>query len=203
MKASLVSAALFSIAATGIDKRQRIVAFALPACDSERPNSWASHRTLSIPDDPEFFDDNDDDDDVANRWARALCCVYTHVEKSAKLRQSQMKTYDGSRYSIIADSFVEVAKKAMDDVCDMSMGSDDCRRRKQCVDEALSQLPEDNEASDEAMSTVATVCTDNSSFARGNKTCRFISNGNGKRKRRLCRRLRYRVNCPLTCGTCT
>ena len=201
MKSPLVSAAvLFSIAAAGIDGRQRSVAFALPTCDSERPNSWATFRTLSIPNVPEFLGSNNDD---ASRWARALCCIYTHVEKSDRLSQAQMKTYDGSKYNIRADSFVEAARKAMDDICDMSMGSDDCRRRKQCVNEALSQGSQSIETNDKVGSTMTTVCEDNSSFARGNKTCRFISNSNARRRRRLCGRLRYRVNCPLTCGNCT
>ena len=201
MKSSLVSVVLFSIAAASIDGRQRSVAFALPTCDSERPNSWATFRTLSIPNVPEFLGINNDD--ASSRWARALCCIYTHVEKSDRLSQPQMKTYDGSKYNIRADSFVEAARKAMDDICDMSMGSDDCRRRKQCVDEALTQGSQDIEPNDKVVSTVATACEDDSSFARGNKTCRFISNSNVKRRRRLCRRLRYRMNCPLTCGNCT
>ena len=173
MKSSLVSVVLFSIAAASIDGRQRSVAFALPTCDSERPNSWATFRTLSIPNVPEFLGINNDD--ASSRWARALCCIYTHVEKSDRLSQPQMKTYDGSKYNIRADSFVEAARKAMDDICDMSMGSDDCRRRKQCVDEALTQGSQDIEPNDKVVSTVATACEDDSSFARGNKTCRFIS----------------------------
>ena len=110
MKSSLVSVVLFSIAAAGIDGRQRSVAFALPTCDSERPNSWATFRTLSIPNVPEFLGINNDD--ASSRWARALCCVYTHVEKSDRLSQAQMKTYDGSKYNIRADSFVEAARKS-------------------------------------------------------------------------------------------
>ena len=203
MKGSFIPTSLFVIVvvASGIGGQQH-TALALPSCNSDRPNSWATHRTLSIPNSPEFFNKNSDDDD---RWARALCCVYTHVEISdGPTGQAQMTTYDGSKYTVQADTFARAAERAMDDVCGMSMGSDDCRRRSRCVHEALSQHATDSDiGGGNAASATTTSCADDSTFARGGKTCRFVSSTSSrKRRRRLCRRARYRVHCPLTCGMC-
>lgn len=204
MKGSLIPASLFVlfVVAAGIGG-QRHAVLALPSCNSDRPNSWATHRTLSIPNSPEFFNNNSDDDD---RWAMALCCVYTHVELSDRptTSQAQMTTYDGSKYTIQADTFVRAAERAMDDVCGMSMGSDDCRRRSRCVQEAFLQQAKDSETGDgNGASATTKACEDDSTFARGGKkTCRFVSTSIRKRRRRLCRRARYQLNCPLTCGMC-
>ena len=66
MKGSFIPTSLFVIVvvASGIGGQQH-TALALPSCNSDRPNSWATHRTLSIPNSPEFFNKNSDDDDDA------------------------------------------------------------------------------------------------------------------------------------------
>ena len=92
-------------------------------CDSDRPNSWATHRTLYVPKTTRIDDD----------WAAALCCVYTHVETFDR-NTAVLELYDGSSYRIAGASFAEIAERAMDDICDMSMGSRDCRNQADCID---------------------------------------------------------------------
>merc|ERR1711933_668721 len=57
----------------------------LPDCDSKRPTTrkgYSRHRTLYIPD--KFLSNSNSE----NNWANALCCVYTHVKKTSKKKQS-------------------------------------------------------------------------------------------------------------------
>ena len=103
----------------------------LPDCNSDRPNSWATHRTLYVPEN--LLTDSVKD---AN-WADALCCVYTHVQVIAAGGRPSLTTYDGRNYRIDADTFQELAEQTMHDICDMSMGSQDCNRRDRCVDGSL------------------------------------------------------------------
>ena len=103
---------------------------ALPSCNSDRPNSWAEHRTLYVP--SRFFETVVQDDS----WVDALCCVYTHVEETDG-DTAVLELYDGSSYDISGSSFPVIARTAMDDICEMQMGSEDCENRSTCVDEAL------------------------------------------------------------------
>ena len=66
----------------------------LPLCDSDRPNSWATHRTLTLP--QHIITGTA----VEDAWSKALCCVYTHVE-AGDVSEPVLTTYDGSRYKII------------------------------------------------------------------------------------------------------
>ena len=71
----------------------------LPDCNSDRPNSWATHRTLYVPED--LLTDPVKD----GNWADALCCVYTYVEIIPAERQPSLTTYYNSNYPIYVDTF--------------------------------------------------------------------------------------------------
>lgn len=104
---------------------------ALPECFSDRPG-WADHRTLFV---PETMMSGDPIDDA---WAEALCCVYTYVEViSSSSKKVTFEIYDGSKRSITATTFEELATIAYEDICDMSMGSRDCRNQATCVENAF------------------------------------------------------------------
>merc|ERR1711933_212401 len=80
----------------------------LPDCDSKRPKTrkgYSRHRTLYIPD--KFLSNSNSE----NNWANALCCVYTHVEKTSK-KKAELEVYDGWSYKISGDSFEEIAEEA-------------------------------------------------------------------------------------------
>merc|ERR1719420_2278060 len=103
------------------------IAAKLPSCDSDRPGG-ESHRTLAL---PESMLGRDSDEE--RRRANALCCVYTHVVIDNGW-DPYLVTYDENWYYMSSDdSAVEVMKEAMDDVCDMYMGSQDCSNKAKCV----------------------------------------------------------------------
>ena len=106
---------------------------ALPSCTSDRPNSWVTHRTLELP--QSFVDAAPPGELMA--WANALCCVYTHVETSST-SIPRLTTYDGDvkSYQSIRTA-VGAMETVYDDVCSMSMGSQDCRNQRACVTVAL------------------------------------------------------------------
>lgn len=106
-----------------------LAAAALPSCDSDRPNSWAEHRTLHLPTDMAAT--------ASDAWVDALCCVYTHVEEQASLTRARMTTYDGSTRWYDGDDGDDVMERAYDAICGMSMGGDDCDSQATCVADAL------------------------------------------------------------------
>eukprot|EP00555_Chaetoceros_dichaeta_P012255 CAMPEP_0198265212 /NCGR_PEP_ID=MMETSP1447-20131203/21054_1 /TAXON_ID=420782 /ORGANISM="Chaetoceros dichaeta, Strain CCMP1751" /LENGTH=164 /DNA_ID=CAMNT_0043954571 /DNA_START=195 /DNA_END=686 /DNA_ORIENTATION=- len=55
-----------------------------------------------------------------------------------------MTTYDGYTYNIDENSSIDIMKKAMKDVCKMSMGSQDCKKQEECVRLAPSPLSDCN-----------------------------------------------------------
>lgn len=105
------------------------------ACTSDRPGS-ESHRTLFVP--SAMFDDrsNDPSFEERNSWIDALCCVYTWVERDTEGVTPRLQLFDDSSYSIQGNTFVGTAGTAMDDICEMSMGAEDCTRQSVCVSEA-------------------------------------------------------------------
>ena len=106
-------------------------------CTRNRPG-WGNHRTLYIPQGM-IMENND------QAWIEALCCVYTYVElipsSSTSSSSVQLELYDGSEYSLRRESssFAEVASQAMEDICDMQMGRDDCQEQSECVDRAFAE----------------------------------------------------------------
>ena len=129
-------------------------------CTTDRPGSWPDHRTLYVPSERLFpWHTNDNDNANANKtitmadltditntsvaWIQSLCCVYTYVElvegalTSSQEETAQLELYDGYTYAIPGDSLIEIAAYAMDDICGMSMGSEDCSEQSKCVDEAF------------------------------------------------------------------
>lgn len=108
----------------------------LPSCESDRPNSWTTHRTVTIP--SKSLTGSDEED----RYATALCCVYTHVVSgSSESKQPTMTTYDDSTYNINGSNSIDVMKEVMKRVCKMSMGSQDCKNQAKCVERALEVPP--------------------------------------------------------------
>jgi len=99
-------------------------------CESDRPGSQ-THRTLYIP--PDYFEGSDDE----TRAARALCCVYTHVEVDDDCERPWMENYIGWQWMDERSTALRVMADAMDDICDMQMGAQDCANRKECVDDAM------------------------------------------------------------------
>jgi len=72
------------------------------------------------------------------KWAAVLCCIYTHVEKyDNDGDNSYLETYDGSEYSVGKGGFLTTAKKVKKDICNMSMGSQDCSSKQKCMEDAL------------------------------------------------------------------
>ncbi|CAB9530267.1 expressed unknown protein [Seminavis robusta] len=128
-------------------------------CNTDRPNSWASHRTLHVPENmllpntdgsfslarsSSYNESNTVGDDyfiTSIAWMDALCCVYTHVVIVPTIMDivpaAQLERYDGYVYNLPGEDWMEVARNAMTDICDMSMGSQDCRGQQQCVNEAF------------------------------------------------------------------
>eukprot|EP00534_Pseudo-nitzschia_fraudulenta_P001205 CAMPEP_0201132944 /NCGR_PEP_ID=MMETSP0850-20130426/47384_1 /ASSEMBLY_ACC=CAM_ASM_000622 /TAXON_ID=183588 /ORGANISM="Pseudo-nitzschia fraudulenta, Strain WWA7" /LENGTH=402 /DNA_ID=CAMNT_0047403437 /DNA_START=108 /DNA_END=1316 /DNA_ORIENTATION=- len=112
----------------------------LPSCDSERPDSWATHRTLTIPENCLTGSSSE------TAWANALCCVYTHVEAGSSGKTPILETYDGYKYSFRECSnqgsvtSVDIMEEVMGNVCGMSMGSRDCYDQADCIEDALSRV---------------------------------------------------------------
>ena len=101
----------------------------LVRCDSDRPGSQ-THRTLYIP--PDYVEGSDDE----RRAGAALCCVYTHVEVDGDCDRPWMELYYGWQWMEERATALRVMEDAMDDVCDMQMGAQDCANQKECVADA-------------------------------------------------------------------
>ncbi len=127
-------------------------AASMPYCDSERPNSWATHRTLTIP------ESCIQGSVMEIAMANALCCVYTHVVVVAgdfTNRVPYLETYDGSMYAYGECSTIDndnesstetytsinVMEDVMGNVCGMSMGSRDCFDQAACIEDAKTIPP--------------------------------------------------------------
>jgi len=123
-----------SIYILSADMPSMVVGAIDPTCESERPSpSWAGHRTLYIPTD--MISDTMDAEQQS--WAVALCCIYTHVEISDSVTKPELELFDGSSYKINKSDMIDAAEKAMNDICKMSMGEDDCESQKTCIDDAF------------------------------------------------------------------
>ena len=104
------------------------------ACTSDRPG-WATHRTLYVPFGLMGRSAQD------QQWRDELCCVYTHVVE-IQSTQASMRIYDGSSYTMPgARSFADLARRAMSDICAMSMGRVDCQQQSQCRNQARRGTP--------------------------------------------------------------
>lgn len=111
-------------------------------CSSARPEggSLHDHRTLHVP----LRMVEAADMEAMQRWAAALCCVYTRVQMKEGA-VADLVTYDGEvrSYSVDGDlplQFTELAEVVMADICGMTMGSWDCASQSVCVDTQLSQV---------------------------------------------------------------
>merc|ERR1719221_1185088 len=102
------------------------------ACSSDRPGSQ-THRTLHIP--RGLFNDNDEE----RRMTEALCCVYTYVEMDDDYDRPWMELYQGWQWMNVKPSAVLVMEDAMNDICAMPMGAQDCSSKAQCVQSAKSK----------------------------------------------------------------
>lgn len=113
------------------------VASSVPYCNSRRPSTpnWAtSYRTLHIP--QSMITESNDE----KAWAKALCCVYTHVEATFS-SNARLVLYDGSSDYIRGSSSTAIMKDAYNDICRMSMGRDDCNSQSQCIASAMAPEP--------------------------------------------------------------
>jgi len=166
----------------------------LPSCDSERPNSWASHRTLTIPEGCLTGSPME----VA--MANTLCCVYTHVEVVANTntntntntRRPILETYDGS-VTRIGDcgtsTSIEVMEEVMDRICAMSMGSRDCSDQAVCIEDAKRTATTTTTTTTTTSVTVPSLPVDNDTDTdagngNGNDANTIIAVDNVKRHKR-------------------
>jgi len=98
-----------------------------PKCSEKRGNR---QRTLYVP--TEMVEDSNEDD--VNRMINGLCCVYTKVEVSSSIDKPKLKLYDGSNdYYSNKSSFENLVEEVTDDICDMYMGSEDCKNNRVCL----------------------------------------------------------------------
>ena len=108
-----------------------IGANAIPLCNSDRPGG-ESHRTLYVTQNSLSGTVED------NKWTNVLCCVYTHVEiTNLNDWNGWMRLYDGSWESLDGDKLPQMAQDAYDEICDMSMGAQDCMNQKSCIENAM------------------------------------------------------------------
>jgi len=112
----------------------------LPSCYSDRPG-WATHRTLYVPRAALSGSAKE------SSWVDSLCCVYTYVEVTTTSNKARMKVYDGSSYDVDVDGggssslSIQIMEAAMNDICAMYMGGQDCNKRSTCIEAARVQPP--------------------------------------------------------------
>ena len=112
----------------------------LPSCSSDRPG-WATHRTLYVPRAALSGSAKE------SSWVDSLCCVYTYVEVTTTSNKARMKVYDGSSYDVDVDGggssslSIQIMEAAMNDICAMYMGGQDCNKRSTCIEAARVQPP--------------------------------------------------------------
>merc|ERR1711968_196679 len=60
-------------------------------------------------------------------WADKLCCIYTYIEVSMTFSTPYLESYDGTVFDYVdALDFETTVNAAMDEICAMSMGSEEC-----------------------------------------------------------------------------
>ena len=178
----------------------------LPSCSTERPGSWATHRTLYLP--SSMVSEEATDDEIS--WTNVLCCVYTYVKTSDDVDKPEFELYDGSSYKIKKDTALEVMYEAYEDICDMSMGSKDCSNQAECIADALNPpqpvpLPTTAPAgTPTAQPTQAPVdgCADASLAFKNKKKrdCAWVGKKGDKRCKKKWKGIRLWDYCPVTCG---
>jgi len=92
----------------------------LPSCSSLRPG-MERHRTLRVAPEVVFTRPSND------TWTDSMCCVYTWVVQGSQLSPSTLTTYDGGLRSYYTTDWNSLMAEVMADICDMPMGSTDCR----------------------------------------------------------------------------
>lgn len=106
----------------------------LPSCYSDRPG-WATHRTLYVP--RAALSGSAEE----SSWVDSLCCVYTYVEVTTTSNRAWMKIYDGSSDYVkgvgSSSSSIQIMEAAMNDICTMYMGGQDCNKRSTCIKDAM------------------------------------------------------------------
>ena len=107
----------------------------LPTCSSDRPGA-ETHRTFYV---PQSFVDAASVAAVQS-WTAKLCCTFNHAEITDE-SVPYLITYAGFRRHYTATTtFEEAAAAAHNDVCGMSMGSNDCANEAACVADAEAML---------------------------------------------------------------
>merc|ERR1711871_1049085 len=60
-------------------------------------------------------------------WADKLCCIYTYIEVSMTFSTPYLESYDRTVFDYVdALDFETTVNAAMDEICAMSMGSEEC-----------------------------------------------------------------------------
>merc|ERR1711907_107636 len=60
-------------------------------------------------------------------WADKLCCIYTYIEVTMTFSTPYLVSYDGTVFDYVdASDFEATVNAAMDEICAMSMGSEEC-----------------------------------------------------------------------------
>merc|ERR1712070_572035 len=105
-------------------EEETIVVGYVPECTGDAPG-WPDHRTLFIP--HTFLDTNLVEDDFITLWADKLCCIYTYIEVTMTFSTPYLVSYDGSVFDYVdASDFEATVTAAWDEICAMSMGSEEC-----------------------------------------------------------------------------
>merc|ERR1712154_532384 len=96
-------------------------------CSTTTPGS-ESHTVLSVP--KTLFSG----DALETAWTEALCCYYTHVRViDSAATSAELMLFNGSTYSLMADSYTLLASKCMVDVCKTPEGLEFCQQQSECV----------------------------------------------------------------------
>merc|ERR1712070_615508 len=106
------------------EEEETIILGYVPECTADSPG-WPDHRTLFIP--HTYLDTNLVEDDFITLWADKLCCIYTYIEVSMTFSTPYLVSYDGTVFDYVdASDFEATVTAAMDEICAMSMGSEEC-----------------------------------------------------------------------------
>merc|ERR1711907_807741 len=106
------------------EEQETIILGYVPECTADSPG-WPDHRTLFIP--HTYLDTNLVEDAFITLWADKLCCIYTYIEVSMTFSTPYLESYDGTVFDYVdALDFETTVNAAMDEICAMSMGSEEC-----------------------------------------------------------------------------
>merc|ERR1712118_343697 len=106
------------------EEQETIILGYVPECTADSPG-WPTHRTLFIP--HTYLDTNLVEDAFITLWADKLCCIYTYIEVTMTFSTPYLLSYDGTVFDYVdASDFEATVNAAMDEICAMSMGSEEC-----------------------------------------------------------------------------